>query len=285
MYHWKKRKTTLPTREEFARQLRKAHEDAEDRDVGIFSCWLAVADAALSALKGPRTGEELYSALSAACEATGALLRAPVWSNADPQWQAAYNHVAATFAAPPIPEGWPEGFTLAAVEVTPIGDPSREWLARIKYQRKVFCSIYGATREEAEHLARLTAWTIANRRPMARAAEIPPMSAAERTSGGISRQVYDDLKRDHAALLAAVDGPGGYREQISSLTARSESTIVARLNLTSHLTPTVLRALRPGLLSLLAESGEVSPEQVDEALDDPAQMAALILRVRAVSPL
>lgn len=150
--------------------------------------WLAVADAALSALKGPRTGEELYNAIGS----SGVQLLY-VWPNVEPTIRTAFNTVAATFSAPPEPEGWPEGFS-----------------------------------------------------------------------------------------LAAVNGPGGYREQVDALKSSVQDATDARPCLASHLTPTVRRALRPGLLEILASTGSCSPAEVDEALDDADKMAALLSRVRAV---
>lgn len=196
------------------------------------------------------------------------------WFNLTEDGQQGYLREAdAIFATLLIPEGWPEGFHLG--RVVEVNEPRSipGWRAEImqRHGATTFCvaSVHGPFQVDTEERARLVAQTIAQSRIVC--------GRSQSVGGGSSRQSYEDLKRDHAALLAAVDGLGGYRAQITALKSQAP-------NLSSHLTPTVRRALRSGLLTLLTESGEVSPEQVDDALDDAGKMAALLLRVRAPTP-
>lgn len=121
--------------------------------------WYVLAAAALSALRGPRTGEELWDALAHECwkEAAGR------WEDV-PHFHSAYNTIAATFATPPIPVGWPEGFDL----MSPAGRVASGGFQCSIMARDCWspATVRGMTKEEAEESARLTAWTLANQQPV-----------------------------------------------------------------------------------------------------------------------
>lgn len=166
---------------------------------------LAMADAALSALKGPRTGEELYNAeLLAIKNSTDPGYRFVPWTQLSSGVQQAYGVVAATFHDPEEIAGysyawqalgeWLCGDTTADVPVDmrtelakwredytppiPAGWPDSHipdssqaldgrWLCAIRNADDiVIAGVYGTTRDEADSRARLVAWTLANQRPV-----------------------------------------------------------------------------------------------------------------------
>ena len=194
-------------------------------DAGPFprSVARAAAVAALSALKGPRTGRELYDAMGDALQAVG-LIRSGPWSDVTEDWRGVYNHVAATFATPPIPVGWPEGFNVGNVCENSTGTA---WCAAVLDKGCVVASVSGSSREEATERARLIAHTLATGAAVQADAEPREPAALAR------------LRLDYEALRAAVDGPSGYREQVVALKrerdeAHAEMEAAAGRNVTAN---------------------------------------------------
>ena len=184
-------------------------------DDGVQAAWLAVANAALSALKGPRTGEELHARLS------GHPSRWPYLCEDERQL---FNTIAATFATPPIPVGWPEGFNVGNVCENSTGTA---WCAAVLDKGCVVASVSGSSREEATERARLIAHTLATGAAVQADAEPREPAALAR------------LRLDYEALRAAVDGPSGYREQVVALKrerdeAHAEMEAAAGRNVTAN---------------------------------------------------
>lgn len=212
----------------------------------------ALADAALNVLKGPRTGRDLFAALDAAWAAEG--LGSRTWEGIPPELRRGYEAVAATFSTPPEPVGWPEGY--GGTRWT--GSTGPQHTVHVGYGLQLVAIVHGATASEAMERARLTAWAIAQNRVV--------RVVSQPGEGEPSRQAYIDLQRANATyafmrdeaykalnetgarragdtltvgirrlhereqeLKTAIDGPGGYREQVATLTSNLDAAIAERI--------------------------------------------------------
>lgn len=278
-------------REQLAEKLYETAQTVDDRPdwdtVGPFprSVALAVADRALALLSGPRTGEELYRTLERMGAALDAVHRD--WDAIDPDEKAAFDAVARTFTAPPEPVGWPEGWGIA--NGSPI-DPSTmrgRWRAAISDGFNIMAWVDGATKEEAEHRARLIAWTLANQRPATWPDQVEHhwKLRAERAEEEAARrqgqivELSTALEQERATNREHAQCRQRQNEWIADLAKQQKDSAV---NLASHLSSEVRHALLVPLITLSAQTAEVSPEQVGDAFDDADACAALLLRVKAV---
>ena len=133
-------------------------------DGGVQAAWIAVAATALSALRGPRTGEDLHNLTQQEASKVAGYETAFPWAEVRPEMKEVLNRVAATFATPKPPEGWPEGFYL----MSPAGRVASGGCQCSIMARDCWspATVRGMTKEEAEESARLTAWTLANQQPV-----------------------------------------------------------------------------------------------------------------------
>ena len=208
--------------------------------------WYVLAEAALTALRGPRTGEELYEAFGAAAkEELGCEYQRPSWTELAEWWRAVHHQVVATFATPKPPEGWPKGWSTKGVMRT---GPGGTIALKMGQPNIWYLDVTpdGATSiKEVWRIAGLVAHTLANGAPVQPTSTVDHGAEIERLKTALRAEVNAHIETKNVLAIVRRDEQRA-QERLSAMRDVAEEFAERLANLhRDNLQAMIERAIRP----------------------------------------